>query len=312
MTRAKASVVVLLVLAALTLPQPAGAQLGGLIKKKVSDAVKQAPKKKETPQPATQPETTPQAMAPSRPGGFPRISGDALIITPAMLERLTRGMDAELAMQKDFEKELARYPTLSQYEDCKAKVAMSPEGQKVMNAMSTVPENATPEQFQAIMVKMGADMEALTKKGCPLDPHDWNDYKRSERMREIRGKAAQRARLAKPVASSPTSQETPRLALRFEVAPDEPWSWAAADTIADTLVTITGEPGLSEHEYSVMIERLVKFCEIRKSVDTKPKSGGLQYPGTGRNIFWVWTEEELRTLATFDCAAFEKKYKPLL
>jgi hypothetical protein len=234
-------------------------------------------------------------------------------------------MDAELAMQKDFQKELAKYPTQKQYEDCKARVATTPEGQKIMNAMSTVPDNASTEQLQAVIQKIGTEMEALQKKQCPLDPYDWNDSRRSERMREIRTKAAARARLTKPVAQSATPDGTARLALRFEVALEEAWMLAGVDTIQDTLIRITGvpggttddsvipgEPGLTEHEYSVMIERLVKFCEIKKSVDTRPKSGGLKYPGSGSGIFWVWTEEELRTLATFDCAAFEKKYKDLL
>ena len=325
MTRVKASVVALVVLAAFTLPQPAGAQLGGLIKKKVSDAVKQVPKKKETPQSATQPEETVQAMAPSRPGGFQRVSGDALVITPAMLQRLTRGMDAELAMQKEFQKEVAKYPTPKQYEDCKAGVAMSPEGQKIVSPMANLPENVSAEQLQAIIMKMGTEMEALQKKKCPLDPYVWNDSRRSEKLREIRTKAAENAKLTKPVAGSAPAEGTGRLALRFEIAPEEDWMLARVDTIQDTLIRITGvpggttdnstvagEPGLTEHEYSVMIERLVKFCEIKKSVDTKPKSGGLKYPGSGAGIFWVWTEEELRTLATFDCAAFEKKYKDLL
>ena len=44
-------------------------------------------------------------------------------------------------------------------------------------------------------------------------------------------------------------------------------------------------------------------------MDVKPKTGGFKTPGDGGpDIFWVYTENELKALQKFDCDGFKKKY----
>jgi hypothetical protein len=199
--------------------------------------------------------------------------GDVLAISSETIARARIGLDSEAAMLADFHKVLAKYPTLEQYDQCKTKAMMTPEGQKIGMAMLNIPSNATAEQTQAIIVKMNVDAEALQKKACPLDPHDWSDLKRSERVKEIHEKAAS---LARPKS-------------------------------ADTVVVAAGG-GLSERQYSVLIERMIFYCEAKKTTDMSPDKGDLKVPGAGQNMYWIYKKEELAALRNFDCDAFLKKY----
>ena len=89
----------------------------------------------------------------------------------------------------------------------------------------------------------------------------------------------------------------------FEVNPFD----ALPDTVSgDTVVVITGG-GLSEREYSVLIERIVKYCEARKLMDMSPDKGDVKVPGAGQNMYWIYKREELAALKQLDCEAFLKK-----
>ncbi len=260
MTRSQSSAVVFVVVTALFLPQPAGAQLRGLIKKKVAEAVK-APEKAQ-----------PEPSATSQPV----FNSEVLEVSPRMVATVSSSMDRELALQAEFRKELAKYPTVQEYEACKAKAAMSPEGQKLAGAIGNMPENTTPEQFQKIMQKIGADMEQLVKKECPLNPADWSDDKRRTRMIEIHQKAS-----------------------------------APFDTIGNDGVERLATNEMGTRRNDVLIERIVRYCEAKKDgIDVSPKAGGLQVPGSGGK-FYVYTAEELEALAAIDCDKFLEKHRKL-
>ena len=258
------------VLMAVGLPQTSEAQLGGLIKKKVKEAIK--PPEKVTPQPQT--ETAAPASAPAAaPAAAPSNSRDAfagqrvpnnraLLLTDAMVARVARGLDAEHALIKDYEKELTKFPTQAQFDACRQKAAQTPEGQRLMNPGNFLKEGMKPDELQNAMVRMTTESDAYYNKACPLKPVA--DYEKSERMRQIRTKAAK-------------------------------------DTVS-----------LDENDFGEMIERLLKYCELKKTMDVKPKPGGLKAPGEGKDIYWVYTESELVALQKFDCVAFRKKYADLL
>jgi hypothetical protein len=93
--------------------------------------------------------------------------------------------------------------------------------------------------------------------------------------------------------------------------PSDPAPAPAAPSPKSVLVLPVG--GFHEHEYSVMIERLIKYCELKKSMDVSPKKGGLKVHGVGGpNINWVYTADELTALKNFDCGGFFKKYGKLI
>lgn len=290
-------------------PTTTNAQLGGLLKKKIKEAIKPPEKPAEAP-PAPSSQAAPAAASAANEDeapGLPRVQGDVLEISNESLSRLMRGMDAETAMLADFEKVLAKYPTREQYEQCTSKAMQTPEGQKAMAPLLNMPSNVTREQVQAITEKINADVITVQKKACPFDPNDWTDYKRSERMKRIHSKAASMAR-AKPLTSTYSPREIGQPALLFDVNPYD----ALPDTVNDTLLVIRGSGGFSDHQYEVLIERLVEYCGLKKEMDVSPRKGGVKAPGSGKDIYWVYTEAELITLKSFDCVAFAKKYKSVI
>jgi hypothetical protein len=304
--RSPLTAIAIAALAMNTFPANADAQLGGLIKKKVKEAITKPTEKVTQPQPQTEaaaPASSPAAAAPSNsrdPFAAQRVPNNrALLITDAMLTRIARGLDAEHALIKDYEKQLTKFPTKEQFDACRLKAAQTPEGQRLMNPGNFLKEGMKPDELQNAMMKMTTESDAYYKKACPVKPV--TDYEKSERMRQIRTKAASLATAASaPAAAAPSH-------LLFEVNPFDFALRADSDT-----VLILGTGGLDENDFGEMIERILKYCELKKTMDVKPKSGGLKVPGEGRDIYWVYTESELVALQKFDCAAFRKKYNDLL
>lgn len=279
MTRWHLRVVVLAAFALFALPQSADAQLGGLIKKKVKEAIKPPEKTNPAPQPAAPAPASSPAGPPASNSRDPfanqRVPGArALLVTDEMIARIYRGLDAEAVMLKDLETEIAAYPTPKKIQDCKAKAAQTPEGQKYLNPGNFIKEGMTNDQLMAAMSRMSTESDAYFKKACPWDETKWSDYNRSEARKAIRTKAAAKA--------LPT----------------------------DTTVFVKGVGGgLDENDFGEMIERLLKYCELKKTMEVKPKTGGLKTPGDGGpDIFWVYTESELKALQKLDCDGFKKKY----
>lgn len=273
--RSQLTAVVIAAFATLALAPTADAQLGGLIKKKVKEAIKPPEKVNPQPQPETAAPASSPAAAPSNsrdPFAGQRVpDARALLITDAMLARVARGLDAEHALIKDYEKELTKYPTPAQFQACQVKAASTPEGQRLMNPGNFIKEGMKPDQLQAAMMRMSTESDAYYKKACPLKPV--TDYEKSERMRQIRTKAA---------------------------------------SMDGDSVKILGTGGLSELDFGEMIERILYYCSLKTRMDVKPRPGGLKTPGTGKDIYWVYTESELVYLQKFDCAAFKKKYADVL
>jgi len=280
--RSQLTAVVLAALTILAVPSLADAQLGGLIKKKVKEAIKPPEKTNPAPQPAAAPAPAPAAEPVSNsrdPFAGQRVPGTrALVITDEMIARVYRGLDVEAAMLKDLEKEIAAYPTPEKIEACKIKASQTPEGQRLMNLGNFVKEGMTPDQIQAGMMKMSTESDAYYKKACPWDESKWSDGNRSDARRAIRTKAAAKA------------------------LPD------TATVIVKGLAGI----GLNEYDFAEMIERILKYCELKKTMDVRPKTGGIKTPGEGKDIYWVYTEGELRSLQKLDCDGFKKKYANLL
>jgi len=314
MNRLRLTAVVLAALAALAVPQSADAQLGGLIKKKVKEAIKPPEKKDPAPAPSTDAAAPPASAAVAQPVSDSRDpfaaqrlpNARALIITDEMISRIYRGLDAEAVMLKDLEKEIAAYPTPQTIQACKAKASQTPEGQRLMNLGNFVKEGMTPDQVMAGMTKMSQESDAYYKKACPWDENKWSDYNRSEARKAIRTKAAAQATaLPASVPAKTAPAKTSRLL--FESNPFD--LMLAADTDTSVIVKGLAGIGLDENDFGEMIERILKYCELKKTMDVKPRAGGLKVHGDGGpDINWVYTESELKVLEKFDCDGFKRKY----
>jgi hypothetical protein len=315
MIRSRLTAVVLAALAALAVPQSADAQLGGLIKKKVKEAIKPPEKTATAPAPST--DASAAAAAPAAqpvsnsrdPFAGQRVPNNrALLITDEMIGRIYRGLDAEAVMLKDLEKEIAAYPTPQAIQACKQKAAQTPEGQRLMNPGNFVKEGMTPDQLMAGMTKMSQESDAYYKKACPWDESKWSDYNRSEARKAIRAKAAAQATaLPGPGPAKAAPPKTGKSQLLFETNPLD--LMLPADTDTSVIVKGLAGIGLDENDFGEMIERILKYCELKKTMDVTPKPGGLKAPGYGGpDIFWVFTESELKVLQKFDCEGFKRKY----
>lgn len=251
------------------------AQIGGLIKKKVSDAVK-APEKPADP-----------AKAESKQGlvnGNP----DVLEITQPVLEGLIRGLNVEVSLRKDFAAELKKYPTRQQYDDCQRQVAMSEEAQKLAQPMVNLPETATAEQRKQVMDKFSSEVAALVKRKCPLNPADAPN--KEKRLTEIKVKAAE--------AAGPNAGSDDHASQASEVSVA-----LGVNSVSETMIEFRALAGLTPRQYELLLERIQRFCEELKNASDKgfPGAGGVSIPGSGNKVFWIYTATEAKTLSRENC-----------
>jgi hypothetical protein len=254
----------------------ADAQIGGLIKKKVSDAVK-APEKPADP-----------AKAESKQG-FVNGNSDVLEITPPVLEGFMRGLNVEVALRKEFAAELKKYPTREEYDRCSNQAASSEEAQKLIVGLADIPETATAEQRQKAIEKYAADQKALVKRKCPLNPSEAPN--REKRLTEIKAKAAE---AAGPDASGG----------EFALEPGESPGALGVSAVGGPMIGFNALAGLTPRQYDILLERIKRFCEELKNAADKgfPGSGGVSIPGAGGGkIFWVYTPTEAKTLSQQNC-----------
>jgi hypothetical protein len=279
----------LVVVAVLSLPAPysAHAQLGGLIKKKVTEAVK-GPEKK----PDQQPNAT--GSNSDSPLGS---NSDILEITEPVFAGVIRGLETELRLQSEFRAELAKYPTQEQYNQCLVKVAQNPEYMKIMERAGNLPANVTPDQAMAAQKKMSSELEALTDKTCPVKPVDmvWPNGKRAERLAEIHVKAAEAAGSESSASNAEGFGEAVAFMFAYEVAPAIAFArW-------------------NENQYSIAIERVDRLCDYNNSpTGGTSNDGKLMIPGSGVKIFWIFTARESGVLNAANCRRFKDLTKRLM
>ena len=315
MTRSIAALLLLATSLSLTTPSTVEAQLGGLIKKKVKEAIK----KPETPPPTAEPSAPASPAAPSAPASTsastsnsnPTGFGSAIIeITPPTFDQLMRGLQMEIDGQAALKKEIARYGTHDQYEACKVRVAQSPAGQKAMNPMYNPPKNVTGEEYMKIQMKVSADMDSLTNKGCPLNPSYWSPSRIEASLDSIREKAAGSLTIAGITPGSTFNVAQ----LRFETAP----------------FAYESQYFLDAQLYAIALERIDRLCEYKgfgtgsvgsTAVDATPKkesqknprsAAPLKIPGVGRDIYWMYTPNEVDVITSPRCRQYYNLTKQLM
>jgi hypothetical protein len=241
----------------LTVSAGAEAQgIGGLIKKKVEDVKKG---------------DQPDARSEQQKSSFH--NADVLPITKTMLDGLKVGITTEIRLRREFRQMLVTsYKTPDQYNACVGEVGMSPEGQKILNLMSTLKDPITPADIQRVTEKMDTDMKALVKQKCGGDVNfDWPMGKRATKLEEIEAQAA--------AAVNPSSEEP---------VPD-------LDGSSENSGAYAAE--ISVHAYQVLKERIVPFCMAYEKGTIKIDGKPVAIPGSGRNIYWLFTAEEAAYLA---------------
>lgn len=251
----------------------AESQLGGLIKRKATEAIKG-------------PEKTDEKQA-QKSDALP---DGVMEITAPVFEGVINGLKLEVALRREFRAELAKLPTQEQYDQCLVKLVASEEYTKIQSRIGNLPDNATDAQKSATMEKMYTDTEALQKKTCPVTPHDWSEGRKQQRLTEIRAKAVQ---AAAPVRNARDDSDQP--AEGPFLSSDEGISQtSSAPTVG---------------EFNIHLERLDKLCGLR-SQKALPKSGGFKAPGVG-DKFWIFTPGELSVMDDTNCKRFEDLYQDL-
>lgn len=239
----------------------ADAQVGGLIRR----AVREAAKAEEKPKTENSP-----------------FNDDVLEITQANLESVVRVATIEVRLQKEFKAELAKYPTAEEFRSCQQRAAASEDMQKLISLLD-LPDNATDAQRQAAMTKYAESGAALVKKACPLDPNDWNDSKKQQRLAEIRKRALESA-------GSGSDAEAQHEALE------------SGDASASA-GSVWGTAALTQRQYEILLERIKRLCGLLEdaALADKGATAGIKVPGTSSTIFWVFTAEEVKVMTKANC-----------
>jgi hypothetical protein len=147
--------------------------------------------------------------------------------------------------------------------------------------MYNPPKNVTAEEYMKIQMKVSADMDSLTNKGCPLNPSYWSPSRITASLDSIREKAA-------------------------------------------------GSLSIDAQMYSIALERIDRLCEYKgfgsggvaaTAVDTMPKkdpqknprsAAPLKFPGIGRDIYWMYTANEVGVITPANCKRYYGLAKQLM
>jgi hypothetical protein len=306
--------------ACLILPtRPADAQLGGLIKKKVGEAVKGPDNSKEKGGKAAETADDGSKL------GF-KLDDDVLGAFEA-------GLSMEIRERDAFRKKIASIKTPEQYGQCGQDVMRNPEGQKFAvdygEAMTKLGDNAAGKKAEQIMKEQQDLAEqfakrsnSLTLKYCGEDPAPTINSQR--RVFEQAQKAA--AMEFGKVFNRSGSNDEP------DALPEESCAGGSAVLAEDDVVSADSHchsanplaklAGVirstadstsdqdKEHRYALLKEWIAKFCSLSKSTQQEAASVGIKVAGSGTGIFWVYTKEEAQKLIA-KCDALTKKLMEL-
>ena len=203
-------------------------------------------------------------------------NSEILPITATLLDGFRTGLDTEIRLRKGFQQLVASYKTPEQYAACQGEVAMTEEGQKIMLQFANLPDNVTPAEFQRVMEKMDVEMKALIKQRCGADVNvDWPSGKRAAKLEEIEARAA--------AAVDPSA--------------DDPGPEPDGESPGDPGASELPDAAISVRAYQLLKERIVPFCEAYEQGLIKIDGNPVSIPGSGRNIYWVFTAQEAAAIA---------------
>lgn len=177
-------------------------------------------------------------------------------LTAERLARFQKGMQVELAEREKARKFLASLKTKEAYRQCTQEAAMSPEMQKIAMSVAEMPENATTEQMQKHMARMGTQMESLTVKKCGQDPSKF-DARQMDHEAFVKG------------------MDTAALSDGDDYAYQNYKEWIL--------------------EFCNYLEKVRKQPDAEQQI-ARMRDEGLRIPGQGTGIYWVYTASEVAML----------------
>jgi hypothetical protein len=235
-------------------------QIGGLIKKKVTESVKGGDKKAATDEAAAN-ETDKSKMPRS--------------ITANTFVAFKKGLQVQHDKQQETLKFLAGLTPLDTYKSCTTNIMTTPEGQKVALQVPSPPDNATVAQLQAYAQKLGVEMQKLTDKKCGEDPGKYNNYQwKNDRFTEARAAA---------IAA-------------FSAALDSPSGNGGGPFLAFDLDEHSQQPRDDNYFFDLLIEWTPPFCRLTKAAQQAAAEKGIAVAGASKGHNYVYTAMEARLL----------------
>ena len=248
-------------------------QIGGLIKKKVTESVKGDKKD----------QAAPKDEGAAGQGVGNEASKLPMKLTDNALTAFRKGLEAELEHRRATVKRIASLKTPEQHRACTQTVAASPEAQKIMMAPANLPATATADQVQKATEKMATDLAKLSTDKCGEDPRPYDD---GWRARQVQAAEDAGAKVFAAGLGTPPGGGGPYLA--FEQ-----------------------EQGQELGYYRQLKEWVPPFCNLPKKDQQAAAGKGIKIPGNGNGIFFVYTADEARLL-TQQCDALMKLLSELV
>lgn len=271
---------------------PAEAQLGGLIKKKVADAVKPKEEQKAA--------DTPEEASPFK-----------FELTDETMAAFKRGLELEVKMRDDLRADhkarVAKYTAAkAAYEKCQQGIPMRPEAAKIADEASTRMDKAkTSEETQAAMKWMQDEMAGLVSKLCGAEPGPAPEYapdlSKAEEAGAIEfGKGATR----KPTPNKPSDDSTMTipecldhgLPIEDGTATNS-FRCGAYNSLGGNDESPEGVQGLGAElvglflqQYAMFKEVIIKFCSLDSQSRGAAVKNGLRVQGSNDAIYWVFSK----------------------
>lgn len=306
----------LALLALLAMPHPAHAQLGGLIKKKVTEAVKAPDKGKDV------------GQEKHEPGQGPVFDDIVVRITEPVMKGFLKGKRLEVEQLTDFKNVLLKYRSEEDYDACTKSIAMTPEGQKIALQMASMPPGSSAQEVQKLIEKMNLDMNALVARKCGASIlTEWPDYNRQQKVNEIHENGAEAAGLllfldeqGRPVKGG--SDAT------FSQGSDGDGGGNLAlegNELAIGLETsvLQGQKNSTRNKkstkrYDTVDERLRAWCAMKKATGYQPQPGDtVAFPATrldpkaSAKFIWRFEPQEWKLLEILGCPELELSTGPI-
>lgn len=275
--------------------------IGSLIRKKVDEAVKP----KET---AVRKEEAPT-------------DGSTLgfVLDEQVLSAFKSALRIEVRMRDEFRQRLAKIKTPEEYNRCASALAASSDMQKVTTDYTTAIGNAkTDDESQQATKGYYAKLAELKVARCGDNPNEVNpqqqgqEFSRAEKaaigefVRGLNRSPNDDENDAESIDSVATNDTCPyQQALESSEFTTCSWSAPIASSDVASLVADTITYDKAQGRYRILVEWVEKFCSMSAVARDDAAKNGIRIPGTGKNIFWVYTAREAQWLNK-DCAELGK------
>ena len=143
------------------LPVPASPQIGGLIKKKVKQAIEQS-------RVGTDTATTAKA---ARARG-PSFDENTLEITPALLDQFEKGLAAEAVERKNVDSQIANFLPRDEFEKCRQSLMKTPEAQAAYREYTGMLKGTDQEAMRKASEWYGQRVAEITRPKCGPSPSE--------------------------------------------------------------------------------------------------------------------------------------------